>query len=154
MTMPEIRVRRCTVAELEAAPNLAELLAEYAAESSLPELGPACAQVETYRVMEASGFFHPIGAFDGERLVGFILPIVITLPHYGVLAATVESFFVPKAERSKGVGLRLLKHAEDLATGLGAKALIVSAPAFGALSSMLARKKSYRLSNEAFVRAL
>lgn len=151
--MTEVCVRPCTVAELEAAPNLAELLAEYARESSLPELGAACAQVDTYRKLEASGFFHPIGAFEDGRLVGFILPIVITLPHYGVLAATIESFFVPQADRKKGIGLRLLRAAEHLAKELGAKALLVSAPAQGALSRVLPAK-GYRHSNDVYVMAL
>ena len=96
-----IEIRRCTVAQIEAAPNLAAVLAEYAAESSQAELGPVRPQFATYWGLEATGFFHPIGAFEGERLAGFILPIVIALPHYGVLAATVESFFVPAADRPR-----------------------------------------------------
>jgi GNAT superfamily N-acetyltransferase len=147
-------IRRCTVAELEAAPNLAELLHEYAAESATVELGPANPNPETYRALEASGFFHPIAAFDGERVVGFILPIVCVVPHYGVLAATVESFFVPKAERKGGIGLKLLRAAEKLARDLGAKALMVSAPSYGRLSWTMTGLKSYRFSNAVFTRAL
>jgi GNAT superfamily N-acetyltransferase len=148
-----IVVRRCTTAELEAAPNLADVLAEYAQECQLAELGPAQAQVETYRLLEASGMFHPIGAFEGERLAGFILPLVIVLPHYGVLAATVESFFVPRAGRKKGTGLRLLAQAESMARALGAKALLLSAPVSGTLAQVLPRK-GYRHSNNVYVRGL
>ena len=56
-----IEIRRCTVAQIEAAPNLAAVLAEYAAESSQAELGPVRPQFATYRGLEATGFFHPIG---------------------------------------------------------------------------------------------
>lgn len=148
-----VEIRRCTTAELEAAPNLYEVLEEYAAESSLKELGPARAQVETYRALEASGFFHPVGAFEDGMLVGFILPIVVVLPHYGVVAATVESFFVLKSERKKGIGLRLLAYAQELAKRLGAKALLVSAPVGGALARVLPHY-GFRHSNDVFVRQL
>lgn len=146
-------IRSCTVAELEAAPNLAEVLAEYAHESSLPELGQPQAQVETYRALESAGVFHPIGAFDGDRLIGFILPLVAPLPHYGVVAGVVESFFVSTADRKRGVGLKLLGATEGLARAAGAKALLVSAPSGGSLSRVLPHR-GYRHSNEVFVRAL
>lgn len=149
-----IDVRRCTVAELEAAPNLYEVLAEYAHESGMPELGEPNPQFETYRLLEAGGCFHPIAAFEGEMLVGFILPIVVKLPHYGVVAATVESFFVPAADRHKGLGLFLLHKAEEVARELGAKALLLSAPTDSALARTMRLLKGYRHSNEAFVRAL
>lgn len=147
-------VRRCTVAELEAAPNLFEVLEEYAREAATPELGPAVAQIETYRAMEATGMFHPIAAFDDDLLVGFILPVVVVLPHYGVIAATIESFFVPAADRKRGVGLALLGAAEDLARELGAKALLLSAPAGGVLSRVMRARRGYRHNSETFVKAL
>lgn len=148
-----IEIRPCTVAELEAAPNLAAVLAEYAREASMPELGQPAPQIETYRRLEASGAFHPIAAFEDGLLAGFILPIVVVLPHYGVLSATVESFFVPRAERKKGLGLRLLLAAEELARALGAKALLLSAPVGGILARVLPGLP-YRHSNDVFVRAL
>lgn len=146
-------VRRCTVAELEAAPNLFEVLEEYAREAATPELGPAQAQIETYRAMDASGMFHPIAALEDGMLAGFILPVVVVLPHYGVVAATVESFFVPKAERKRGIGLRLLACAEELAREFGAKALLLTAPAGGVLAKVMPGR-GYRHSGEVFVRSL
>lgn len=149
-----MEVRRCTIAELAAMPNLEAVFAEYAAEAALAELGPPCVQVETYRALEATGLFHPIGAFEGGQLAGFILPIVVVLPHYGAMAATVESFFVPKAERHKGVGARLLAEAERLAKELGARALLLSAPIDGVLARVLNLRSKYRATNTVFVRAL
>ncbi len=147
-------IRRTTMAEFEAAPNLAQLLAEYGQHSGVPELGTPKAQFATYRALEATGMFHLVGAWDGERLAGFIAPIVLVLPHYGVVAATVESFFVPQAERRRGLGMRLLRHAERLAKELGAKGVLVSAPAGSALAKVMKRHRPYRMSNEVFVRAL
>lgn len=149
-----IDIRRCTVDELEATPNFQDVLDEYALESSLPELGPAQAQLDTYRRLEASGMFHPIGAFEDGRLIGLILPLVVNLPHYGVVAATVESFFVPAADRPKGVGMFLLHKAEALAKELGAKALILSAPTGSVLARVMYHCRDYRLSNEVFIKAL
>lgn len=148
-----VEIRPCRVAELEAAPNLAAILAEYAEESGMPELGQPNVQVPTYRALEAAGVFHPIGAFDQGQLVGFILPIVVVLPHYGVPAATVESFFVRKASRRTGAGMKLLAAAEELARGLGAKALLLSAPVGSVLARVMPRLP-YRHSNDVFVRAL
>lgn len=149
-----ISIRRCTIRELEATPNLAAVLAEYARESRMAELGEPRAQVETYRHLEATGMFHPIGAFDGDRLAGFILPIVIVLPHYGVVAATIESIFVPATERKKGIGLRLLDAARTLARELGSKGMLVSAPAGGRLDKVLSRSKRFRHSNNVYIEAL
>lgn len=146
-------IRRCTVTELAAAPNIAAVLAEYARESSLAELGATSPQWDTYRALEAAGVFYPIAAFEGARLCGFILPIVVALPHYGVLAATIESFFVPRAERHKNIGIKLLHVAEDLARSLGAKALLLSSPVGGALSRVVPAM-GYRHSNEVFLKAL
>ncbi len=151
--VPGTTIRRCTVADLEAAPNLAEVLAEYAAESRLPELGAPHAQVQTYRELEAAGVLFPIAAFEGSRLAGMILVLLAPLPHYGVLVGTAESFFVPKSARKRGTGLRLLAEAEGLANELGARALFVSAPHGGTLSCVLPRR-GYRHGNDVFIKPL
>jgi GNAT superfamily N-acetyltransferase len=146
-----LELRTCSIDEIQAAPNMAEVLAEYAAESSLPEPAP---QWDTYRTLEAAGHIHPIGAFDDARLVGFVFPIIGPLPHYGTRTATVESFFVLKSERHRNIGIRLMQRTEQLARALGAAAILYSAPAMGALSRLLRVLPAYRHSNEVFVREL
>lgn len=152
--MGELCIRRVTIAEIEAAPNLVEFLAEYAAESSQPELGESVPQFPTYRALEAAGALHPIAAFEGKRIAGFILPIVGVLPHYASPSAMIESFFVPKADRKKGIGLRLKAEAEALAIERGAKGFMISAPVGSALSKVLAKSPAYRRSHDVFVKAL
>lgn len=149
-----IDVRRCTVDDLVGAPNFTDVIAEYARESSVAEVGKVNPQLDTYRLMESGGTFHPIGAFNGELLVGFVMPIVVVLPHYGVVGAAIESIFVVKAERKRGVGLVLLAKAEELAKSLGAKALLLSSPVNSALSRVMSKRKKYRHSNDVFVTAL
>lgn len=146
-------VCRRTVAELHDEPSLAELLEQYAAESAMPELGTPAPQLATYLALEAAGVFFPLAAYEGERLVGFILPIVAPPPHYGVLVGSVESFFVAPAHRKSGAGLALLEAAEDLARERGARALLVVAPIDSTLEAVL-EGRPYRRSNAVFVRAL
>jgi GNAT superfamily N-acetyltransferase len=146
--------RRCTIAELAAAPNISDVLDEYERECGMPELGQRCQSFAAYEHLEASGVIHPIACFDGPELLGFVIPVVVPVPHYGVPVATLESFFVPFAARARGVGLRLLNFAQKTAKELGAKALFVSAPAGGPLSWVLARLRGYKHRNDVFVRTL
>lgn len=151
--MESINVKPCTVADMEQAPNIAELLAEYASESAIEGLGPVSAQMETYRQMEAAGFLHILGAFQGDALVGFLLVIVSVLPHYGVRVGSTESYFVAVSARKSGAGLILLREAEHLAQSLGAVGFFVSAPKGGRLEQVM-EGKGYRETNRVFFRSL
>lgn len=146
-------IRTCSVAEIEAAGALHDLLASYGAESSMPELGAVSAHFDTYRAMEAAGALHVIGAFD-DGLVGVATLLVYGLPHYGGRRiCSLESFFVSPAFRRGGTGLKLLRAAETKAMELGAAALLVSAPVGGRLANVLPRT-GYRETNRVFVRGL
>ena len=150
-------VRPCTVAEFERAPNCDALLAEYTAESAIPEIGPTVrhADLAQYKAMEAAGLMHMLGAFrdDGE-IVGFLTLLIAPLPHFGGrLVATTESVFVTAAERKGGPGLALLTEAEHLAHDKGAVGLLVSAPVGGRLAQILPRC-GYRETSRVFFRGL
>lgn len=145
-----VDVRRVTVAELDEAPELSALVDEHAAESAMPELGKPAPQRATYYALEKAGVLFPLAAFDGDRLVGFALPIVAPPPHYGVPAATLESLFVAAADRKSGAGLDLLAAAKDLARERGARALFVSAQVGSVLDAVL-RSSSARHSNNVYV---
>ena len=149
-----LNIRRCTIAELAASSNLADALAEYASESGMPEIGEPGSNIAVYEPLEATGKFHSIAAFEDDRLVGYLFFIVNVLPHYLVPTAVVESFFVLKAERPKGVGMKLMKLAEDIAAEFGASAILISAPVGSSLSQMLSLSKTHRHSNNVFVKAL
>lgn len=152
--MTHIEIRRCKVSDIEAAPNLEALLAEYGAESSLPEIGPAAAQFPMYRHLETAGMLHAIGAFQGDELVGFVCVLVSVLPHYGRTVATSESLFVTAPARSTGAGMRLLRNAEDVAREHGASAFLLSAPVDSQLEKVMRGTHSYRPSNSVFVKEL
>lgn len=149
-----LSIARCTIHDIAAAPNCAQVLAEYASESAVLEIGPASAQFETYYALESAGVLHPIAAFDGPLLAGVVLILATKMPHYSVMTATTESFFVSKVYRPSNLGLRLLAYAEATAADLGAGALMISTPVGGALAAVMRRIKSYRHSNEVFVKKL
>lgn len=147
-------IRLCTVADIEQSFEIADLLAAYARESAIPELGQGNAQFATYYALEKSGMLRVLGAYKGEKLVGFVAVLVSELPHYGCLVATTESFFVSPTARKAGVGLALLQKAEALAASVGAKGMLVSAPTGGRLERVMSRSSAYRQTNSVFFRGL
>ena len=143
-------IRPCTVDEIERSESLPELLAAYAQESSIPELGEAFPDMTTYREIEARGMMMAIGAFSPD-LVGLATILIYGLPHYGGRRiASMESLFVMPSARRNGTGMRLLEATEQLARDIGAAGLLVSAPVGGRLDRVLARKTRCRKTNHIF----
>jgi GNAT superfamily N-acetyltransferase len=128
-----------TVAGITGAREFVALAAENATEAASDGLPPPAARMATYRQLEHAGMLHAFGARRDDALVGFITVLAPVLPHYGVPVAVSESFFVAKAHRSTGAGLKLLRAAEDKARALGSPGLLVSAPFEGALFKVLPR---------------
>lgn len=150
----QLIIRPCAIAEVEHAGRLPELLAAYADESRIPELGEPCADFATYRQMEACGAIHPIGAFAPE-LVGLATLLIYHLPHYaGRRVASLESFFVLPSARRTGAGLGLLRAARRRAKELGAKTLFISAPVDSRLAQLLNARRASRLTNHTFTESL
>ena len=134
-----MNVQLSGVHQLERDPDLAELLAEYAAESSIVGMPPPAAKMESYRELEARGLLQVLSATQEGRLIGFLTLLAPVLPHYGVAVAVSESFFVARAHRGTGAGLKLLRAAEDIARRFGSPGLLVSAPFDGDLFKVLPR---------------
>ena len=151
--MESISIKPCSVADIESAPNVADLLAEYAEESALDALGGANPQWETYRQMEAVGVARVLGAFQREKLVGFLVLLVSIVPHFGKPLASTESFFVAQSARKTGAGLKLLREAENIARDTGAVGFFVSAPMGSRLAKVLPGV-GYRETNRMFFRGL
>lgn len=141
------------MAEFEAAPGLAELLAEYAAEAANHEIGAPNPQWPAYRAMEATGMFHTFGAFRDGQLAGFLFLMTPVLPHFGKKVGVTESFFVGAAHRKSGAGTQLRLAAEDAARAAGAVGIIMSAPTGGKLDQVLPHV-GYRETNRTFFKGL
>jgi len=151
--MKPITIRHCTIADIEASPNLDALLAEYVAESAIPELGELGAQADVYRAIEANGVLRVIAAYQDDQLVGFVFLLMSVLPHFGRPVGTTESLFVAKAARKTGAGLQLIRAAEVLAKELGAKGFFISAPVGGVLERVMPGI-GYRETNRVFFKDL
>lgn len=119
----------------------------------MPGMPGATIQFDVYQAMEQAGILKVAGAWCGDRLIGFIAATITTMPNYGVLAAAVNAFFVAKAYRETGAGLRLLKQIEGDAQQSGATAILVGAPSEGRLSSVLPRS-GYAETNRMFLKVL
>lgn len=144
-----LTIEDSTVAQVADYPEFPDLLDEYADESAIDGMPHPSARMQTYFHLEKAGALHTIIATKDDRLVGFITILAVALPHYGVTTAVSESFFVAKAHRSTGAGLRLLKAAEDKAREIGAPGLLVSAPCGGDLFKVLPRR-GFRETNRVF----
>lgn len=130
------------------------LIAKYAAESSIPEIGPVNPQWDIYATLEKSGLFQCFGAYHENMLVGFAWVLTPVLPHYGKRVATLESIFVSSTFRQFGYGVALMRAVEQYAKGVGCVGVLYSAPAGGRLERLLELKKSYRRTNAIFYRSV
>jgi GNAT superfamily N-acetyltransferase len=147
---PILTVRRVGCAEVMEHADFPELAAAYAEECRIAGLPMPDGKLEIYQMLEGGGCFQGLGAFLGERLIGFAVVIAAVTPHYGVQIAVTESLFVGKPYRKTGAGLALLRAAEDYARSVGSPGLLVSAPTGGVLARVLERKKGFRETNRAF----
>lgn len=146
-------IRKITVDEYYAEPNIAELWELYAEESHTKGLPPHNPQRQMYQAMENMAMLHTWGAYDDGKLVGFIALLVNVVPHYGAMIGTLESFFVHRYYRKGGTASKLLRAAEAKAKELGAVGLFVSAPAGGKLEKAMPMF-GYRHTNTVFFREL
>jgi GNAT superfamily N-acetyltransferase len=137
---PGLQVQATTIATLEASPNIWALLAEYAEEASVKGLPVPAIRADDYKRLEAAGVLHPFSALLNGELVGYVTVLASVMPHYCRVIAITESFFVGKAHRRSGAGLRLLDAAERKAAELGSPGLLVSAPFEGSLFKVLPRR--------------
>lgn len=140
-------IRRVSHSEILCAVNATELIAEYAAECSLPGAEP---QVKMYAAMEEAGVLQCIGAYQRELLVGFVSVITTVMPHNGKRVATVESLFVSHSERPTGAGNALLDAAEMYSSESGCVALLNTARKGSRLDKVLARRSGARATHTVY----
>jgi len=141
-----IRIVNCTVSDVLCEEHM---LDEYAQESSIKDMPHPKAQLSMYQDLEERGVLRVIGAYRDNFLIGFVTVMCSVLPHYGKKVAITESFFVPKAYRKTGAGLRLLHAAQEYTKEQCAVGLLVSAPYQGSLSKVLPRV-GFKHTNEVF----
>jgi len=148
-----LTVEACPLADIVAAAAFPRLATEYERESLIDGMPPPAPDWDAYAALEAAGLLHGIAASVEGELVGFVAVLLAKLPRYARPIAVTESFFVARAHRRTGAGLRLLRAAEDQARALGCPALLVSAPSEGVLAKVLPRR-GYAETNRVFFKEL
>jgi GNAT superfamily N-acetyltransferase len=146
-------IRRVSHSEILCAANAQELIDEYAAECSIPQIGKIDQQGETYAQLEAAGLMSCFGVFDGERLVGFASVLMSVLPHYGRKVATVESVFLAASHRAGGTGRALMDAIEEEAKQAECVAILYSAPAYSRFNYVLAALRAYSCTGLVYCRS-
>lgn len=145
--------RPVTVAEVFSAPDADMLISEYMAESGNPFL-PQKPNVDYYRKAEESGAFKVIGAFSGERLVGFGSFVLTVIPHYSTVTASVESVFLSKDFRRGAAGFRLINAVSQSAKDAGASGIYWGCRSGSRLETLFARVPRFTRMNTVFYEAL
>lgn len=147
-------IQPVSYADLMAAPNFAELIAEYSAECSLPEIGPTNPQPQLYAAMENAGGLRCFGVYASGALIGLISLLIYVLPHYGRKIATTESFFLSRAHRQSSRGRQMLDFTENYAKSEGCCVLLITAPSGSKFERWLTlQTKKYRRTNSVFLRS-
>lgn len=148
--MGRVQLIRC--ADVFAAPESAALLAEYAAECSIPAIGEIDPQPALYEALERSGTLVCFGSYDGQRIVGFATLLVTPSPHYGKNLGVVESLFLAKNFRSAGRGNALMDAVEAIAKERECAAIGYSARAGSHFEKLLGLLRPYERTNSVFMR--
>lgn len=149
-----MEIKPVSYSDILNAPNASELLTEYGAECSIPEIGEIHPQAAMYAQMEASGLMRTFGMFHAEQLAGFASELLFVLPHYGLKVATIESIFLARQHRSGRAGNALMSTIEDRARAEGCVTALYNARAGSSFERMLSLSKPYVRTNSVFARRL
>ena len=148
-------IRPVSYAEILSAPNAERLMSDYAAECSIPELGPINPQRELYAAMEQSGAMQAFGVYEEGTLIGFMTVLIWTVPHYGKKIASTESIFLASERRDSGIGANMLQYIEEYAKGNDCAAIQYTAPVNSRFARLLAiNVDRYRRTNSIYLRNL
>lgn len=147
--MGKLVIRPCYVADIESA---VDVVAEYSS-YAIDGLPLASVQWELYKKLEAAGVVKVFGAFNDETLIGFASVLTQVSMHYGTQISLSDSYYVCKAHRKGGAGLKLLKAMQSFAKSIGSAGFVVSAPHKKELSNVLPRV-GYTPSHTLFFKSL
>lgn len=101
---------------------LVEHREELATDKALMKLKP---DFERYYALDDTGSLLVIGAYRGERLIGYSVNIVTNNMHYADLEMCQNDvLFLTKSERKGSAGLRLIRKTQELARFEGAQIML------------------------------
>lgn len=151
--MNQIIVKKCSVYDIENAPNVVGLLDEYSHECAIEGLPVPTANWPLYTKLEINGALQFLSATSNGWLIGLATVISTIVPHYAAITSVMESLFVLPEYRKTGAGLKLMRLAEKHAKEMGATGLLISAPFYGSLVNLLEKDNNYKETNRVFFRS-
>ena len=93
-----------------------------------------------YRAAEANGMLLILGAFEGDRIVGYSVSVVTNHPHYAdLITCSNDLLFVTEDKRSGRLGLQLIRKTEEAAKERGARLMLWHAKTGTPLEKMMPR---------------
>ena len=81
---------------------------------------PVAINRDLYDALYAQGALVCVGAFDGDRLVGYASAFVSAHPHYALTAAQHDALFIHPDHRTPRLALRMLECVESECKARGA----------------------------------
>lgn len=109
---------------------------------------------ERYKQFEALGILVPVGAWDGEKLIGYSLASVLPHPfNPAMVFCNSDVLFVLKEYRHTSAGARLMAETKRIAKSRGARKVFWHARGDTAFAEML-RNRGLHLADEVFMEDL
>ena len=142
--MDSSEIRRLSWGDFLLTADAPGLIAEYAAECSIPEIGKIDPQASTFQALEDAHALEGLGVYADGKLVGFAGILTFVHPHYGAQIASLDSLFVSAPYRTAGLGTALLRTVEQFARDSGSRGVLYTAPVGSQLETLLAAKRYLR----------
>lgn len=134
-----MEVKDVPVRAIYSSPEFEQIVREYSEESGNPDLGCGCPALDFYERMEGSGALRCAAAYEGDRIIGFVIVVTTLYPHFGKLVGTVESIWLSREHRAGGAGIRLIRKAQDMAREMGAVGIYFGARSGSRLAQLYGR---------------
>ena len=122
-----MEIRKIKIEEILYSPDGREMFLNYALDSKNSLTPDVNLDNDMYVKFEEVGALDCVGAYDGDKLVGFITGITSIIPHYSKPATTIESFYVVKQYRKGGTGKKLLEELTEFAKQRGSTNIFMTA---------------------------
>lgn len=149
MSLPQIK--HISVAKIQAASNIGELLDAYAQESALAVMPEPMLDWDIYEALEESGGIIAHGAYVDDTLVGFMVIMMCYAAQYSADIGNTMLLFVLPEHRRFGTGKKLVDSVAEAAFTHGMAALAIGAPSDSRLAKA-AESMGFKETNRVYLR--
>lgn len=120
-------------------------------EATLTEL-PCQLNRALYDALHEAGGLVSVGAFDGDRLVGYATAFISPHPHYALTSAQHDALFIHPDHRAPRLALRMLARVETECKARGAAFIAWHAKTGSAFARLIAARA--RLEESVYIKEL